>query len=1576
MSGNTQGAKETFGAAKKAFNDSKINDDQNSGQVDDNQEEAGSFQDTARSSGKGKEGARKAKNAAKRGKKFFNGLKGIKSLAPLVSVLSTIGIALLIIFLIIGFIGFFTTLPGLAMEKIAEICENFWNWFAGAEKIEVGENDLVDLANYIQELGYELVGSGFATKSQVVRNKDTGEVTAVETDYEGNLGDTPNYLYAYVLQNERMYTLRGVEETGVNKLLSCIPILGSATDAFEEWIRNGNYVRSPSHYGMLYFDDMGENWLSALDDFDPSIDRANKTLKIKTGFWNVSQMNWDLDGWTGRYGKPIELSLALHLSTMAPDFVYDFCMDNALQTQIELGTKEMEYTADYKFISNDGVTLTREQVIQEFETHVKDISINNNYNALFLSKDKIEEYSWDFGWANQQVYTPPIEILNTTNIICVANDEKGEYDYYKALDKDGNPIELYDKVNKIPKLYTIERDDTGKPIFIESEYGKNLCNLEDGKLFFSEDGSDYTYVMIEWVSFQDMINILDYGTAAEKLRILCALEKDRASGSELAKCGIHSLLRDIDDCINYMSGARDIDDGIEYSVDFNWYQPDEGYWTYFLGDAGKMQDIFNKYDEGNHILEMDYKRFSDEIDVDNLCKDMKEALIDLVGRMNQDIRMIETYMEQIIAKKVAEFNKYGLDAETFFLLYKVMRSQDTSVHTFKPYINKVTNHWYKDVYFHPDDDDYDNGKIPTDWESAYDFTKEIEDDTGEYNPEGLANTEDIQKLKQAGKIMYTLNGTGDNGTDVTQIKQPFILKTEPWHNKVKNWLTSGYFFIYDGTKETAEEIEAARKVLKNEYNPADPLLISSEYHGLNDKLLIDSDNNEKPEVAEIDARAKELNDILASTEYKDGKKYKVRLQKINFAKKSSLAAFSILESVHTKDGEYVYRDLKEFMIELGYFSEGDFETIESNVLDWIIPSYTPDEWPDTRYEKKNDRYGTYIRSKASIEEEKQKEKDDLAKLEEQDPNDTVGDGTVGSTNSSGSTTTSNGQSTTHTTSGVEEKSVDAIDYGEEGYATVTIINGVSYKNYKQGNYPSQKVSSQYSQIKPSKSTDAFGRVGCGPTSTAVVLSAYGKVGSIGKDALPYVIGEEIGVTTQGTKSSEDIKKAFDSRGIAATVYYKSNPDIYNIMDKALKEGRPIIANVNPGSYSPNGHYIAILGYDSNNKLVISNPYGYGIYGNSGTHNPGEVTLQEFINKHLGGGSQTLLIPDIAPAGTSLAKSSSIKGFDENLDVIAPEQCIVINKEIGDRSDSITIKFTSENKVKDMTMKIEGIKLNDDIEENKVIDKGTVIGKTTKEDIKLLMRDAKKAIINNIEDYMQPPEKLKKVANGGGGTIPLFSTSLSRQEFIDGANNYSGIAGTEFDGKMGEFYDICTKNGINPVIAFTRAIWESGLTHDGGTHNYWGINIPNGSGYVGVADSMLGTLQVYCDLLNSYSDPTTWQYKTIMERYNERKDCTENGGCNTSGYGTPDTIEGIMSLYSSLGIHEYGNAGDGGYYYLDPDRAGVTYIYETHEEFVSLCKNQHSEGSSVTVWENAQYTAYQVKLMADTAENIWGEKALE
>ena len=57
------------------------------------------------------------------------------------------------------------------------------------------------------------------------------------------------------------------------------------------------------------------------------------------------------------------------------------------------------------------------------------------------------------------------------------------------------------------------------------------------------------------------------------------------------------------------------------------------------------------------------------------------------------------------------------------------------------------------------------------------------------------------------------------------------------------------------------------------------------------------------------------------------------------------SAFSILENSKTPDAEAIYRDLKELLVDLGYYTKAEFDSLDTNVLEWFIPDYTPDQWP-------------------------------------------------------------------------------------------------------------------------------------------------------------------------------------------------------------------------------------------------------------------------------------------------------------------------------------------------------------------------------------------------------------------------------------------------------------------------------------------------------------------------------------------------------------------------------------------------------------------------------------------------------
>lgn len=371
--------------------------------------------------------------------------------------------------------------------------------------------------------------------------------------------------------------------------------------------------------------------------------------------------------------------------------------------------------------------------------------------------------------------------------------------------------------------------------------------------------------------------------------------------------------------------------------------------------------------------------------------------------------------------------------------------------------------------------------------------------------------------------------------------------------------------------------------------------------------------------------------------------------------------------------------------------------------------------------------------------------------------------------------------------------------------------------------------------------------------------------------------------------------------------------------------------------------------------------------------------------------------------TNSSEEDAIEGFEPDLDVIAPGNCKIIEVQ----GNKITIEFDglSEPEIGILdgyTMIINGIKLNEEavtvvdgdgneseqtisdiVNSNGtyIVKAGATIGYTADKPIQVIMKNNLGGYIDDIDDYMSPEISTSSSSTtypNGATAFSLTETVLSKDEFVAACSDYmsrNGKTNSDFsEENLKKAYEICRNKHINPEWMFVTAIWESGLNSHA-DHNYWGLDAyNNGGGTESSYPSVSVAISAYCDRLIEYQDPTSSYYAAIMANYEARSQETENGGCNPNGYGTPDTIQGIQSLYSSLGNHSANGSSSGGKYYLDPDIAGVTDIYATHQEYVEKCLNVHDQNSNATTWEEAQYNAYQVRIRVETAKSIFGEKA--
>lgn len=227
--------------------------------------------------------------------------------------------------------------------------------------------------------------------------------------------------------------------------------------------------------------------------------------------------------------------------------------------------------------------------------------------------------------------------------------------------------------------------------------------------------------------------------------------------------------------------------------------------------------------------------------------------------------------------------------------------------TFWPRISSVTEHWfYNTIEFN---DVYEQGSKST---INMSYTPEGDDDV-------------LTEIQDKISLQATIN----NG--FIQIKEPVA---EGPNDKIKNIFLNNAYYRYDGTMQRAQEIEnaKAKDSGKSEYN------FRGQTYDVQEKTV-----------------EKEPVNFHTITTMPDGTEIK--------STKDALSAFSLLEGMHTEASEQIYRNLQELLIELGYFTEEDFATPSTQVLEWILPDHIPDMWAI----RMPNEYGAFIRSEANLE---------------------------------------------------------------------------------------------------------------------------------------------------------------------------------------------------------------------------------------------------------------------------------------------------------------------------------------------------------------------------------------------------------------------------------------------------------------------------------------------------------------------------------------------------------------------------------------------------------------------------------
>lgn len=243
------------------------------------------------------------------------------------------------------------------------------------------------------------------------------------------------------------------------------------------------------------------------------------------------------------------------------------------------------------------------------------------------------------------------------------------------------------------------------------------------------------------------------------------------------------------------------------------------------------------------------------------------------------------------------------------------------------------------------------------------------------------------------------------------------------------------------------------------------------------------------------------------------------------------------------------------------------------------------------------------------------------------------------------------------------------------------------------------------------------------------------------------------------------------------------------------------------------------------------------------------------------------------------------------------------------------------------------------------------------------------------DFSEYENMSFNTTGSAGGSLSLTTPTLDKESFVKALKEYANNGApsafkTNFLPYAGDIYDWSVAAGVNPELVIITANQEGQFSQTGGSFNYWGIGVSNGSKYGNSYSSLKEGIEGYAQVIASFR--TGWKKDEINNKAKKRA----AAGVDPLGYGTPDTLSGMQSLYSALGEHVTGSSGAGGYYYMDPAVAGVTKIYSTHSEFLKKCKDsglsEHAYGTKVTEWENGQYTAYQVEQKLEHWKKIFGK----
>lgn len=796
---------------------------------------------------------------------------GSTAVAAAAPALPIILIVILVVILVIGIIGFFTVMPGMILGKLKKfgfrILEGLKGATTGNSKI-VTQEELKGVAQYIQNLGYDIQSYGFAdvkykkpTKkdledNKVSTNKEISKIVPVNRDLAND------YLSAYITADAQTYVaadtflfakvinawdniralvnndeLKSIDQSSsglINILNHKIPFINS-----KDTVDNAeDYAVVNTEKRKLYINTKVFTInIPILSELSTAVLGKNKAkVQIRRG----SSYSFDLESWTAMYGRPLELFIALHTSTMMPDLSQKIATGSDFNTKVNIELLKSKMTYDIEINSKEGKTVKFSHDTDKYSERDEPILNARQFVENFLTTAIEPE--------DKGLYKNLID--HVKNI--AREDPSIEFEFFYEIWRSGEKSQgWFDFDGKLNYRKAADKVLTGEATFeFEDEDGEEKNTLATMK----KDHGPITIGGVEFSGSQyfELAQLIAKGMTPQDM--------------------LYPIIKDVTN--HWFYGTID-----------------------FMGTNGKVSH--GAYRRAR-IVEKRIKYASDA------AKDSENSS--------------ESQYDDIIFDDIQDMIDRGITQEDINKYENGKVKDAINAYNFKKrniYTDDISNPGNTGA-ISPDESNALNNKI------AHEHTLEYLKDMYKKQTEGTSTTEegstkaDEKTALQAAFDIYLDTKMraidGDSGI-FYQASEPELLGPSDHIKKV----FSKSYYQYDGTAETAKKIAAARSIDKGN---------DKYYYGGEEYSIEQEEIEEKSEAA----KARKAGDV--ENEYYSSPMVK---RKVNFEKnkKIALQALAMLESMKTHASDEAYKNIKELLYSLEYFTEEELTTNTKQTLLWI-----------------------------------------------------------------------------------------------------------------------------------------------------------------------------------------------------------------------------------------------------------------------------------------------------------------------------------------------------------------------------------------------------------------------------------------------------------------------------------------------------------------------------------------------------------------------------------------------------------------------------------------------------------------